>query len=244
MDENLLNDYFNGLLSAAEAQQLRDRAASDPVFGREFSLREEMEAFPRRAEKRRALTDTLLEVQQDFFQENATEKGAAPPMKARINTGRWLAIAAGLALLIAAFWFFSQPGAPEYRQYAQHAPLSLTVRGVSDQNISAAEKAFAAKDYAGALAAIDQVLAQDPVNTTAQLYKGICLLELDRVTEARTAWLSLTTGNTALKSEAQWYTALSYLKEHNDEACKMALRAIDAGADRYEDARKLLEKFP
>jgi tetratricopeptide (TPR) repeat protein len=115
---------------------------------------------------------------------------------------------------------------------------------VSDQNISAAEKAFAAKDYAGALAAIDQVLAQDPVNTTAQLYKGICLLELDRVTEARTAWLSLTTGNTALKSEAQWYTALSYLKEHNDEACKTALRAIDAGADRYEDARKLLERFP
>jgi tetratricopeptide (TPR) repeat protein len=223
---------------------VRDRAATDPAFGRAFSLREEMEAFPRRAEQRRALTETLMAVQDDFFQENTPEKIAAPQMTAKINRGRWLAIAASLALLVAAVWFFSQPGMPEYRQYAQHAPLSLTVRGVSDQNISAAEKAFAAKDYAGALTALDQVLAQDPVNTTAQLYKGICLLELDRATEARTAWRSLTTGNTALKSEAQWYTALSYLKEHNFEGCQTVLQAIDAGAERYEDARKLLRKFP
>jgi hypothetical protein len=73
-DTTLLNDYFNGLLSPSDAQLVRDRAAAEPGFGQEFSLREEMEAFPRRAEQRKQFTDTLVSVEKDFFQENSGEK--------------------------------------------------------------------------------------------------------------------------------------------------------------------------
>ena len=243
-DFTLLNDYFNGQLSPSDAQQVRERAAADPDFSQEFSLRQEMEAFPRRAAQRRAFTDTLVAVEKDFFRENAAENSQAPPrMTVKINWGRRLAVAATVLLLISAYWFFSQPATPEYRQYAQHAPLSLTVRGVADQSISDAEKAFAAKDYAGALAPLERILTADPGNITAQLYKGICLLELGRPAEARATWVTIANGQSALRSEAEWYIALSYLKEKNYAACKTALQNIESGADRYKDAEALLKKL-
>ena len=244
-DNILLDNYFNGLLTDAQAQQVRERAAGDPAFGREFSLRTEMEDFPRRASKRQALVDTLVAVEQDFFKENTAAKPqTSKPMTAKVNWARWAtAIAASLVLLLGAFWFFNQTALPEYHQYAQHAPLSLTVRGVADQAVGNAEKAFSTKDYAAALAALEQIIASDPGNITAQLYRGISLLELDRVAEARAAFAPIALGQSALRGEANWYFALSYLKEKKYAACETALQAIDPGADHYEEAQELMKKL-
>jgi len=245
-DNTLLNNYFNGLLTEADAQKVRKRAAVEPEFAEEFSLREAMAEYPSRAAKRKTLKDTLGAVEKDFFQENKAEATpAGPSMKAKINWKRWAAaVAAGMVLLLGAVWFFNQSGLPEYRQYAQHAPLSLTVRGEANQAISNAEKAFADKDYAGALAALEQVIAADPANVTAQLYLGICLLETDRTGEARAALSPIALGQSALRSEANWYIALSYLKEKNYNACKSNLQFIEPGADHYEEAQEMIKKLP
>jgi tetratricopeptide (TPR) repeat protein len=243
-DTTLLNDYFNGLLSPSDAQLVRDRAAAEPDFGQEFSLREEMEAFPRRAEQRKQFTDTLISVEKDFFQENSSEKTQPmAPMKVNVNWVRWLAAAASVAMVAAAYWFFSQSTVPEYRQYAQHDPLSLTVRGVNDQTVSEAEKAFAAADYAKALAALDQLLTSEPDNITAQQYKGICLIETNRNAEARAVLTPIANGQSALRGEANWYIALSYLKEENYTACKTALENIEPAADHYKKAQELLKEL-
>lgn len=244
-DNTLLNDYFNGLLTAAEAQQVRERVATEPEFAEEFSLREAMAEYPGRAAKRASFKGILASVEKDFFQENNAESTAtAPVMTAKLNWKRWAAaLAAGLALILSAIWFFDQTGMPEYRQYAQHAPLSLTVRGQADEPISNAEKAFAAKDYAQALNALEQVAAANPDNITAQVYIGICLLELDRAAEARAILAPIALGQSALRGEANWYIALSYLKEKNYEACKSNLQFIDQGADHYEAAQDLIKKL-
>ncbi len=244
-DNTLLNNYFNGLLSAADAQKVRERAAVEPEFAEEFSLREAMAEYPNRAAKRNTFKDTLVAVEKDFFQENlAANAPTVQTMTAKVNWKRWAAaVAAGLVLLLSAIWFFNQSGLPEYRQYAQHTPLSLTVRGAADQTISNAEKAFADKNYTGALAALEQVIAADPANITAQLYRGICLLELDRAGEARAALAPIALGQSALRSEANWYIALSYLKEKNYNACKSNLQYIEAGADHYEEAQEMMKKL-
>ena len=243
-DFTLLNDYFNELLTPSDAQQVRERAATEAVFGQEFALRQEMEAFPSRAKRRQGFTDTLVAVETEFFQENtATNTKIGSAMTAKVNWGRRLAIAASVVLVIGALWFFNKASAPEYRQYAQHDPLSITVRGVTDQDKSVAEKAFAAKDYPIALAAIERLLSADPGNITAQLYKGICQLELDQPANARGTWAPISSGASALRSEADWYIALSYLKEKNFSACKTALQKIESGADRYKDGQDLLKKL-
>lgn len=244
-DSKLLNDYFNGLLSEAGAQQVRDRVAFDPEFAGEFSLRVAMAEYPNRAAQQKAFVHTLATVEQDFFQENSAENAPpAPPMTLNINWKRWAAaVAAGLVLLLGAVWFFNQSGLPHYAQYAQHAPLSLTVRGAADQSNSAAEKAFAAGDYAGALSALEQIAAADPGNTTAKLYQGICLLEMDRIAEARAAFAPIALGQSALRGEANWYIALSYLKEKNYNACNSSLQYIEPGADHYEAAQEIMKKL-
>ena len=243
-DFTLLNDYFNGLLAPDDAQAVEARAATDAEFGEEFALRQEMEAYPRRAAHRKSFTDTLTAVEMDFFQEKASKTPETrPAMTARVSRMRWLAAAAALVLLAVAVWFLRTPEPVEYNQYAQHIPLSLTLRGVADQAASEAESAFNEKNYPAAFAALDRLLVEQPTNLTAQLYKGICLVELDRTAEARAVLVPIANDTSALRIEAAWYVALSYLKEKNTAMCRSELSKIPPGDMRYEQAQALLKKL-
>jgi anti-sigma-K factor RskA len=242
-DNTLLNDYFNGLLPSAEAEQVQARARTDAAFAAEFALREKMEAWPRQAAQRQALADNLATLGADFFAEKTLGAPAPPPaLRARVNWSRWaLAAAAAVALLLAATWFFRQPSGPLYEQYAgRHAPLALVGRGAGDDAAAQAESAFNQKNYAAALAALDRLLAAQPAHSTAQLYRGICLLELRRPAEARAALSALAAGTSALRADAQWYVALAFLQEKNMGECRAALRQIAPGEAHYEEAARLL----
>jgi tetratricopeptide (TPR) repeat protein len=243
-DFTLINDYFNSLLAPGDAQVVEARATSEAEFGEEFALRQQMEAYPRRAAQRRAFADTLTVVGADFFQEEKSERAENQPrMTAKVTRMRWLAAAASLALVAVAVWFFTSTGSPSYRQYALHDAPSFTVRGAADQAASEAENAFNDKNYAAALSALDRLLAAQPDDSTALLYKGICLIELDRTAEARAILTPMASGTSALRSEAVWYVALSFLKEKNVAACKAELLKIAPGEGRYEQAQELLKKL-
>lgn len=238
-DFTLLNDYFDGLLPPETEQQVKERVATDPEFQAAFRLHQDMLAFPRRDEQRQAFAGTLERVGQDFFK----EAGAAPTtFRTTFNWGKLTAAAAAIVLLLAAVWFLNRSSEPEYRQFAQHAPLSLTVRGASDQLKTQAEQAFNRQDFAAAQTALSQVLAAEPDNLTARLSLGICYIETDQPDQARAVLSPMADGASALKSEAQWYIALSYLKEKKTDAWQNALRKIQPGTDRYEDAQKWLGK--
>lgn len=239
MNENdylLLDRYFNGLLSPEEAAQVRARTEVDTVFKDAFHLRLDMENFTLRAEKRKAFSATLERVGADYFQ-----TADVKPLRGRLSWARWAAVAAGLALLLGVWWWMSQQHLPTYEQYADHAPLSLTVRGAADQAKFDAEAAFSRQDYAGALPALEQIVQAEPENLIAKFYQGICLLETNQGAKARDIWAPIAAGASALKSEAQWYIALSYLKEKNLSACQTALQAITPDAERFPDAQRLLK---
>lgn len=236
-DQILLDAYFNGLLSESEAAALQERAGSDPEFAAAFRLRRDMEQWLQREPDRQAVSETLTSVRKDFFRETVQET----PMKAsRVNWKRALLLAASFALVLFATWYFNSVTPPAYEQYAQHTPVSFTQRSDTQTLQSAAEVDFNSQQYDRALASLDALLRQDPGNLTATLYKGICLIELDRTAEARTALEPLAAGSSALRSDAQWYVGLSYLKEKNVEQCKAELLRIEAGSDRYAQAQELL----
>lgn len=241
-DITLLDDYFNRLLSEDAARAVEERAATDAVFGEEFALRQQMEAFPRLEAERKALLNTLQNVGTAYFQE---KKAQAPPAMTvtRNNTRRWMALAATLTLIAAAVWFFNRGTAPTYQQYAQHPRLSLTVMGNTEQARTDAEAAFAQKDYARALTALEQVLSAEPDNVKAAFFRGICLLELGRSAEARPIFSTLADGSSALREDAAWYVALSYLQENKPAECRAALQKIAPGAAHYEQAQELLGRM-
>lgn len=238
-DNTLLDNYFNGLLGSKDALAVEVRALSEPEFGAEFSLRKEMEAFPRKEAKREAFIATLRNMEGEYFQEKGTQ---SPPLTVvRNNMPRWIALAASVTLIAAAVWFFNQNGTPVYEQYAQHTPLSLTVMGNTAKAKTDAETAFGQKDYARALAALDQVLVAEPDNIKATFYRGICILEFGRGSEARAVFEPLAAGRSALREDAAWYVGLSYLKEKDLEVCKVALGKIGPGEAHYKEAQKILK---
>lgn len=241
-DLNTIHDYFNGLLGPDEASQVETRAQTDTEFGDAFRLQQELEDFPKSQANRIALKNTLNQIGQDYFSESdAAQTVVAPTMTAKSNMRRWMALAASLTVLAAAVWFFLKPEANLYEQYAQHAPLALTERSNTPQeDMAAAESAFQQKKYDAALNALERVLNNQPDNLTAQLYKGICLIELGKSSDARQALAPMAAGSSALVDEARWYIALSYLKENNKAACAEALRQVSPASDRGRDAAALL----
>jgi predicted Zn-dependent protease len=241
-DTILLDNYFNGLLTSAEAAQVQARTSTDATFAAEFALRQKMEAWPRQSAQRQVFAESLATLGAEFFTEKKLETPAVPPLTARTNWTRWvLAAAASIALLLAATWFFQQPSGALYEQYAgQHAPLALSDRSTDSNAAAEADAAFNGKNYSAALAALDRLLAAQPANSTAQLYRGICLLELQRPAEARTALQPLAAGTSALRADAQWYTALAFLQEKNRTECRAMLRQIAPGEAHYEQAVRLL----
>lgn len=244
MEENdisLLDDYFNGLLPQTEQEAVRSRVATDPDFAREFELRQQMDDWPRREPGRKALAETLTVLNAEFFQASATAK--EPVMRATVNWRRYLAAAASVAVLIAAVWYFAFPEPSLYSQYAQHPPLALVERGASETAASAAERTFNAGNYGAALAALDSLLQIQPENPVASLYQGICLLELKRFADARAALAGLATGQSALRADAIWYTALSYLPENNPAACRDNLTRLRPGDDHFDAAQTLMRKL-
>lgn len=242
-DITLLDNYFNGLLTAEERQAVLNRAGSEPGFAREFELRQQMENWPKREARRKALMETLDAIGPAFFEEAAAETQTPPPMKASVSWKRWMLAAASVALLAAVVWFFSLPEPSLYSQYAQHAPLALTERGPNETDAVEAERAFNAGRYAGALAALDHLLNTQPGHLRARLYHAICLLELNRPAEARAELEPLAQGQSALRGDAIWYVALSYLRENNAVACTETLERLTPNDDHYETARELIHQM-
>ena len=240
-DNTLLNNYFNGLLGPEDARAVEARVLAESEFGAEFSLRKEMEAFPRKEARGDAFLATLKHMEGEYFQEKGRQ---SPPLTVvRNNMRRWIALAASVTLIAAAVWLFNQNTTPVYEKYAQHTPLSLTVMGNTAQAKSDAETAFGQKDFARALTALDQVLVSEPDHIKATFYRGICLLELGRGPEARAVFEPLAAGRSALREDAVWYLGLSYLKEKDLEGCKLVLIKIDTVSVHYKAAQEILKGF-
>lgn len=241
-DFTLLDEYFNGELSPQESAGVLSRVATDPDFAAAFAFRKDQEEFLQRDARRRSLQESLQTIEADFFKSGGSVPGRTQsPMRARV---RLMAMAAAFLLILAAVWFFSRPGLPQYSAYARHEPLALTVRGQNEQAKLAAENAYNAGNYAAALPALQEVLQNEPDNLTVQFSLGVCLLETGRPADARAAWQSLATGNSALKGEAVWNIALSYLYEKNWPELKTALQNIQPGMDHYQEGQKLLKSIP
>ena len=244
-DYILIEDYLDGRLSAEARAELEARLAADEELARALDLRQDMDRRLRKQEKRAELKATLTELGNEFFQSETT---AAKPAEAkRIPLRRrWYAYAAAILLLATAsvvLYLNLRPGL--YEQYAQHAPLSLTVMSADADALGAqAEQTFNAGDYENAYAALQGYVNANPTNNLARLYLGISALETDRPQEAQSIFSRLKTEAGGQWADyGEWYLALSYLNQGDKEACRMELEEITEDSEWYEEARALLKKL-
>jgi len=190
-------------------------------------------------ENEQELRKTLTNLGNEYIKEEEVTKKKTKVIS--LFNYKKLMVAASIALLIGFFIF--KNGNPVYSDFANHSNLELVVRGDSNETLLKAQEAFNAKNYKTAFAQLTVLEKEFPNDIEIQLYKAICLLELDKFPQADSIFNSIGEGNSALSTKATWYKALSLLKQEQFKACENTLKTIPESAEEYEQAKKLLKKL-
>lgn len=235
--------YLKNELTEIEKIAFEEKLQSDADFKQEFEIYKALETSLsskfKNEESEQELRKTLTNLGTQFIKEEVSTKKKSKVIS--LFNYKKLMVAASIALLIGFFIF--KNGNPVYSDFANHTNLEFTVRGDNNQTITNAETAFNAKNYKTAFAQLTVLEAQFPNDIEIQLYKGICLLEMDKFSQAETIFETISKGNSAFLTKATWYKALSYLKQEQFEACKNTLKTIPESAEEYTQAKKLLRKL-
>jgi len=235
--------YLKNELTEIEKIAFEEKLQSDADFKQEFEIYKALETSLsskfKNEESEQELRKTLTNLGTQFIKEEVSTKRKSKVIS--LFNYKKLMVAASIALLIGFFIF--KNGNPVYSDFANHTNLEFTVRGDNNQTITNAETAFNAKNYKTAFAQLTVLEAQFPNDIEIQLYKGICLLEMDKFSQAETIFETISRGNSAFLTKATWYKALSYLKQEQFEACKNTLKTIPESAEEYTQAKKLLRKL-
>jgi tetratricopeptide (TPR) repeat protein len=185
--------------------------------------------------------------EQEFdFRKNLASIGSEELVE---RTGRtvkmnwYIGAAAASIALICAFFFYTSFSTPEYSDYAHYEPLALVERGNEDASILKAQQAFNTRRYADAVEAINALLKHDDKNDALKIYKGISLLELNRVAEANSLFTEVSNSSSIYKDKALWMLALSALKQKDYKTCEAFLKKIPAGSPEHKQAQDLLDKL-
>jgi thioredoxin-like negative regulator of GroEL len=230
--------YLANEMPADERTAFELQLTSDTVLAEKFRIYQQVQEIvgPRyqREEQEIAFRKNL----ELIGKEEVVEKTART---VKMNWYLWAA-AASIAF-ICAFLFYTSSSTPEYSTYAHYEPLALAERGNEDASTLKAQQAFNTQRYAEAVAAIDVLLEQDGKNDALKIYKGISLLELDRVAEANNLFTEVSNTSSVYKDKALWMLALSALKQKDYKTCEDYLRKIPEGSPEYKQAQDLLDEL-
>ncbi len=141
-----------------------------------------------------------------------------------------------------------KPNEALFEEYYQPYPnIASSVRGEqTEEKLQDALQGYDAGDFKAALAQLQEILAAEPDNTTAQFYAGVCYLQLKDAPNALANLEKILAANDQrLMEPAQWYAALAYVQRNELAKARAALNAIVAANRVYkEPASKLLERLP
>jgi thioredoxin-like negative regulator of GroEL len=230
--------YLSEELSETERVAFEKRLQEDAEFRNSYELYRETSEFLKNTIENEEATTAFKENLQKIS--NAHFEEAQPAKKGKLISFIKYAVAASVVLLIGVLLF--KPGTqPAYEDFMTYDTLSLTVRGEESDTKQKAEKAFNTKNFKEAEAYLTTLLETDAGNQELMLYKGVALLEQDKLTEATDLFETISRGTSVFKGKALWYLALTKLKGDDLEGCKSVLKALPKEAENYAQAQELLQ---
>ncbi len=235
----LFEEYCSGLLSEEERSVFEERLSQDRALSESFTLYKELSDFLEIKfgdnEVSRAFKENVQAVSELHFKKE--EKGKV------VRFRSWKYAVAASILLLAGLFFFITDSKPSYSDFAVHETISLAVRGNQDQLYLKAERAFNNASYMKAIGYFGELLKTDAENQEIIVYAAIAQLELDRYVEAEQGLATVAAGNSVYSATAQWYMALSRLKQKEYKACRAILEKIPEEYENYDLVEKLLRKL-
>lgn len=229
-DTQHIDQYLKGELSEPEIKAFEQQMQSDKDFAYEVKLQETAIETVQYANFMTKVEGVRQEIAGDTTRpkENASQPSGVRWLRPLLG----LAVAAMIALLIWQPW----QGSLVDRYYT---PIALDITQMSDgeQELQQAQEAYNSGDYTEAL----PIFEKYPNNTKVQLAKGNAEYNLKKIDAAVATFQKIASGNSEDKYAANWYLALTYLKQGQPEKAKIALGEIKSGKY-YDDAQKLLKK--
>lgn len=240
-DTQHIDKYLNGELSQTQAKAFEEQMQSDTDFAYEVKLQQtaiEAVQYSNFMTKIKNVREEIaikeapisIEVQKEVANTpRVVSKPKRPGIIRRLAPAIAFAAAALIALLIWQPW-----------QQSLYTPYVLKTTQMSSgkQALKEAQDTYNSGDYATAL----PLLEKFSNNISVQIAKANAEYNLKQYDAAAATLQPIASGNSAYKNTANWYLALTYLKQDQSEKAKAALKEIKSG-DYYDGAQKLLKKI-
>ncbi|MFK8009418.1 MAG: tetratricopeptide repeat protein [Saprospiraceae bacterium] len=244
---NQIDDFILNKLSPQEKEDFRQQLLKNAELAQEVRKRElvrdGLEALGNQKMK-----DRIKVVRKEMLDQ---EKNDNPPKNQNRIIPLWIMAAAAIFILGFVGWQFLNPTeitpeeifAESYQPYME----DFGSRGTDmTKNYLQAGTYYNERNYSAAIPLLQNILEAEPQNSEVELVLGDCLLSINKTEEAMVHFNSILARKTNLYNDpAQWFLALSYLKQNEIEACKNALKNLidNPRADYHEEAKELLSKL-
>lgn len=244
MDKKLfetMENYVNGRMSIEEQQSFERGMSENPELREEVALYRKMVSSIE--------TESVRQMLEQIHAEQFNQETPVVPMRSRSHYFP-LAIAASVALLILAGWWVfswqsSQPEALYATYFSPDEGLPTTLGYAENAQFAEGMISYKLGEYAEALDYWQPLLTADPANDTLNYYSGLAFLANDQPEQA-VSYLGRVVENetSAFTSDANWYLALSYLKQGKETEAQPLLQELAAGDSPYQQqSREILDKL-
>lgn len=220
-DDYLIDGYASNTLKENEKNAFEARLKNEPELAEALDLQMRMYAFLDKKNEK-----FLQDVKDDFLSEYPPTPISIPLYKRPIfRIGVGIAAAVSLVLII---WQINEPLKPANTSQTAHKRYAVIEQsdGIASNDLIEAAAAFNSGDYTNAANSLDKYLTSTPDDVEALLYKGISLLELGKIKDAKTIFRDISNGDSFFKANALWYLALTHLRENDIVSCKNVLNQL------------------
>jgi len=226
--------YLNNEMLEQERLDFESELRDNSQLKESFELYKETTAFVKQkfSPETTVFKKNLESISDDYFAEGKK--------KTKVFSIRpWHYAVAASVLVLLGTWIFSNNSIPEYSDYSQHENASFVERGASNENLKNAQDFFNKKEYAKAAVSFGKIENLD--NPEYQYFYAIALIETNQYKKAEGLLEQIRQGMSVYKNKATWYLALSKLKQHDLEQCKVMLKQIPQDAEDYDEAQELIK---
>ncbi len=232
--DNTLREYAEGALSGNALHEFEQRLKEDPALQTELDLYLALKAMDNQRLKKQLSEMARIEALSP----------QEPPQLRALRVQHWLAIAASLAVLLIAGWWYFKPKKVDAVQLAQTyiaKPYPSPVVSMGEDTLSVAlQRAFLAyrtEDFAAAAQQLAVLAAGSESRDEVLFYTGEAMLQTGQWELAVTYFDRVRPGY--WRESADWRCALALLKSGQTPAAKSLLENLRQGT-RQSEAEKLL----
>lgn len=228
----LIDKFVGGQMDSNESEAFAAIIAQDEELSAEVNLVKELHEFQDFSIREENLKATLSEIHQ--------------PNTSKIRSLRYVIIGAAASLLMVFFFKSLSVDKNAFQMpIAAVEPLELIVKGdeVPFKDLALMQELYNGENYKEAYPYLLSYLEENPRNIDAQLAKGICLMKMEKYSEASDIFNYIESLNPRVQKH-KWYLAINYLSQGQKEKAKLLLAEIaDQKTYNHEEASKLINSM-